>query len=430
MNGHRLEVADVFREYGSQFLNRYGSSLCIEQKCVFNAILACRTPALGGHLYQCDHCAHELVLCNSCGNRHCPKCQAMERAKWMAARAAELLPIPYFHVIITLSHDIGPIALQNKRVVYGIFMRAAAQTIKELAADPKHLGAEVGILAVLHTWGQKSEYHVHAHCICTGGGISPDGTRWVPCKQSAESGKEFFIHHKVLALKFRGKFIALLKRAYRKGELSFHGQLSPLKNEDEFEKYLDRAVKKKWVVYAKRPFGDDPERVLKYLARYTHRVAISNDRLIAMRNGRVYFRFKDYRDEAKWKTTSLEGIEFIRRFLLHVLPSGFMKIRHHGLLANRFRKAKLALCRELLGVPVAHEVDHQDVQNEFEDGQCDREIVAVEADRCQRCPKCKIGRMRIVKTIAADRDRLFGPAEEESTLRVRAPPTEVARKIA
>ena len=423
MTRHRLAVADVFREYGSQFLDQYGDSLSIDQKRAFRAILACQTPALGGHVYRCDDCAHQLVLYNSCRNRHCPKCQAMERAKWVEARTAELLPIPYFHVVMTLPHDIGPIALQNKRVIYGIFMRAAAETIKELAADSKHLGAEIGILAVLHTWGQKLDHHAHVHCICTGGGISPDGTRWVSCKRSKKSEKEFFIHHEVLALKFRGKFIAFLKRAYHKGELSFHGKFSPLKDAGEFEKYLDKAVRKRWVAYAERPFGDDPQRVLKYLARYTHRVAISNARLIAMRDGYVHFRWKDYRDGGKWKPMAVQATEFIRRFLLHVLPSGFMHIRHYGFLANRFRKDKSALCRELLGVSTSQEVDN-DIDNDPDDRQPERESVLLECDRGPRCPKCNTGRMKIVQAIAPD--TLRGPTQEVITFPSRASPAPAA----
>jgi hypothetical protein len=262
------------------------------------------------------------------------------------------------------------------------------------------------------------EYHVHAHCICTGGGISPDGTRWVPCKRSKDSEKEFFIHHQVLALKFRGKFIAFLKQAYYKGELSFHGELGRLHNADEFERLLDKSVKKRWVAYVKEPLGDKPEEVLKYLARYTHRVAISNDRLIAMRDGRVYFRYKDYRDGGEWKTTSLEGTEFIRRFLLHVLPSGFMKIRHYGFLANRFRKEKLSLCRDLLGVPTNQERD--DIP---EDPGAERETEVIETDRRPRCPKCNTGRMGIIQTIPVDAVR--GPFEEEIKLPARAPPPSV-----
>jgi hypothetical protein len=343
----------------------------------------------------------------------------MQRAKWMEARASELLDTAYFHVVVTLAHDIGPIALQNKSKVYGIFLRAVAETIKELAADPKHLGAQIGILVVLHTWGQKLQHHVHAHCICTGGGISPDGRRWIPCKRSKESEKEFFIHHQVLAKKFRGKFIAFLKRAYYKRELSFHGELSRLKNADEFERLLDESVKKRWVAYVKEPLGDKPEQVLKYLARYTHGVAISNGRLIAMRDGRVYFRYKDYRGGGEWKTTSLEGTEFIRRFLLHVLPSGFMKIRHYGFLANRFRKEKIALCRELLAAS-----RHQEPDDVPDDPEAESKIKAIETDRRPRCPKCKTGRMDIVQAIPAKRQ--CGGNEKEITLPARAPPTSLA----
>ncbi len=417
MTRHRLGVADVFREYGSQFLDRYGNSLSIDQKCVFRAILACQTPALGGHRHRCDHCAHELVLFNSCRNRHCPKCQAIERAKWTEARVSELLPTPYFHLVFTLPQEIGPIALQNKRVVYGILMRAAAQTVKELAADPKHLGAEVGILAVLHTWGSNLMHHAHVHCICTGGGISPDGKRWVNCKRSKKTGKDFFIHHDVLGLKFRGKFIALLKRAYQHGELSFHGELVSLKDVDNFEQRLDKAVKNKWVAYAKKPFGDDPEQAIKYLARYTHRVAISNSRLIAMRDGYVHFHWKDYRDGAKWKPMALEATEFIRRFLLHVLPSNFMRIRHYGFLGNRFRKQKLTLCRELLDVSVNDEADDEldDARSEYQ------------PEHCARCPKCRVGRMQIVEAIPATAQHC--PTERDSTLQSRAPPITVACEI-
>jgi hypothetical protein len=330
-----------------------------------------------------------------------------------------LLPTPYFHLVFTLPQEIGPIALQNKRVVYGILMRAAAHTVKELTTDPKHLGAEVGILAVLHTWSQKLAHHAHAHCICTGGGISPDGKRWVYCKRSKKSGKDFFIHHDVLGLKFRGKFIAFLKRAHRNGELSFHGELGSLKDVHNFEQHLNKAVKKKWVAYAKRPFGDDPEQAIKYLARYTHRVAISNSRLIAMRDGYVHFYWKDNRDGAKWKPTALEATEFIRRFLLHVLPSGFMRIRHYGFLANRFRREKLALCRELLGVSL-----NDEVADDLGDAhQSEHETERLQSKHRPRCPKCGVGRMRIVEAIPATAPHC--PTERNSTLRSRAPPMAV-----
>ncbi len=316
----------------------------------------------------------------------------------MEARATELLPIPYFHVVFTLPKEIGPIALQNHRVVYGILFRAAAETLKELAANPKHLGAEVGILAVLHTWGQLLDFHPHLHCIVTGGGLSRDGRRWVYCKRSGKRGKEFLIPVKVLRLVFRGKFIDLLKKAYRKEELTFHGSIVGLADPVRFQSCLNRSVRNKWVVFVKRPFGS-AEIVLKYLARYTHRVAISNSRLLSVQNDRVHFQFKDYADGMKRKTTSLEATEFIRRFLMHVVPNGFMRIRHYGLTANCHRKVKLARCRELLGV-VATSDDAQDGENVSEDNA--RDWQPVDETRKRVCPVCGEGRMVIVETLAAE----------------------------
>lgn len=334
-----------------------------------------------------------------------------------------MLPTPYFHVVFTLPQEIGPIALQNKRVVYGILMRAAAHTIKELAADPKHLGAEVGILAVLHTWGSNLMHHPHVHCIVTGGGISPDGKRWVYCKHSKKTGKEFFIHHDVLGMKFRGKFISFLKQAHRDGELSFHGELGSMKDEQDFEHHLDKAVRHKWVAYAERPFGGGAEQAIKYLARYTHRVAISNNRLIATRDGYVHFHWKDYRDGAKWKPMALEATEFIRRCLLHVLPSGFMRIRYYGFLSNRFRKKKLTLCRELLGVSVNDEAtdDLDDAQ------QSEHETERLQSERRTRCPQCRVGRMQIVEVISATAQCC--PTKRNSVSQSRAPPMAVACEI-
>jgi hypothetical protein len=393
MTRHRLEVADVFRKYKNEFFEQYGNSLSADQRRAFDAVVACRTKALGGHIEQCDHCGHEGNAYNSCRNRHCPKCQGMARAKWMEARAAELLPIPYFHVVFTLPREIGPIALQNKRVVYGILFRAAAETLKKLAADPRHLGAEIGVVAVLHTWGQQLPHHPHVHCICTGGGISPDGTRWVRCKMS-KTKKKFFIPVEVLSLVFRGKFIGLLKRAFGNGELSFHGELAPLRQMNTFEERLNAAVDRKWVVYAKRPFRG-PERLLKYLARYTHRVAISNSRLIEMRDGHVHFWWKDYRDGGTRKTMCLPVTEFIRRFLLHVSPSGFMRIRHYGFLANRFRNQKLDLCRRLLAVASIPEVENAMMKSEQMSAECEQR---------GRCPVCGKGRMVQVAEIPAEND--------------------------
>ena len=409
MTGHRLEVADVFREYGSQFLDRYGNSLSIDQKRAFRAILDCQTAALGGHRYECDHCAHELVLFNSCRNRHCPKCQAIGRAKWMEARASELLPIPHFHVVFTLPREIGRIALQNKRVVYGVLFRAAAETLKELAADPKHLGAEVGVLAVLHTWGQTLIHHPHLHCVLTSGGVSPDGSRWIHCKRSKRRRKWFFVHVTVLSRVFLGKFIDYLKRAFRRGELKFHGDLAPLADLINFERWLDRSTRNDWNVDVRQPF-DSADQVLKYLARYINRVAISNDRLVAIKDGKVYFRYKDYADGDKEKVMPLDAVEFIRRFLLHVLPRGFMKIRHYGLLANRFRREKLALCRQLL-----HVVDDTEMP-EVDPSKIDESTLPTDEAQTWRCPKCGDGKMVMVERILTE------PKEADYASASRAPP--------
>lgn len=273
----------------------------------------------------------------------------MARAAWLQKRESELLPVPYFHVVFTLPHELGPLTLQNKRVVYGILFRAAAQTLLEIAADPKHLGAKIGCLTVLHTWGQNLMHHPHVHAIVTGGGLSPDGSHWIRCRRCRRSKRPFLIDVKILSRVFRGKFIDFLKRAFRSGDLEFHGRLKSLGNKAVFERFLNQAVRQDWVVYAKRPFGG-PDRVLKYLARYTHRVAISNRRLVELRNGRVNFRYKDYSHDQRSKVLSLSSSEFIRRFLMHTLPSGFVRIRYYGFLANRYRNERLEKCRRLLGV--------------------------------------------------------------------------------
>jgi hypothetical protein len=331
-----LEVADVFRDGEPAFLARYGQTLSREQRRVLRDVARCRTAELGGHAQTCDDCGHRRIQYNSCRNRHCPKCQAMARAAWLEKRESELLPVSYFHVVFTLPHELGPLALQNKRVVYGSLFRAAAQTLLEIAADPKHLGANIGCLMVLHTWGQNLMHHPHVHAIVTGGGLSADGSRWIHGKQSKRR-KPFFAPGKVLSRVFRGKFIDSLKRAFRSGKLEFHGRLQSLGDEDAFEQLLNKTVRHDWVVYAKRPFSS-PECVLKYLARYTHRVAISNRRLVALCDGRVSFRYKDYSDNQQSKVLSLSSNEFIRRF------------RYYGFLANRNRNERLEKCRRLLGV--------------------------------------------------------------------------------
>lgn len=344
-----LEVADVFRDAESSLWQQYGNALRPEQRQAFNAITRCRTAALGGHKQQCGNCGYQRIQYNSCRNRHCPKCQAMARADWLDARESELLPISYFHTVFTLPEQFRLLALQNKRVVYNLLFRAAAETLQEVAANPKHLGAKIGILMVLHTWGQNLMHHPHVHCVVTGGGIDPTGTRWVDCKGRQAGKKPFFLPVGVLSLVFRGKFIHFLKQAYRERKLVFYGRLAGLKEPHEFESLINESVRTKWTVYAKRPFGG-PEQVLKYLARYTHRVAISNQRLVDLQGGVVTFRYKDYADDGQTKTMPLSTVEFTRRFLMHTLPCGFVRIRYYGLLANRFRSQSLDRCRELLGL--------------------------------------------------------------------------------
>jgi hypothetical protein len=365
----RLEVADVFRDGQSRFVAQYGHTLRPEQRQVLRAIVRCRTAALGGHVQRCDDCGHQRIQYNSCRNRHCPKCQAVARAAWLEARQAELLPIPYFHVVFTLPEGIRPLALQNKRVVYGILFRAAAETLQEVAANPKHLGAEIGLLAVLHTWGQNLMHHPHLHCVVSGGGLAPGHSRWVHGKQSRRRKKLFFAPVAVLSRLFRGKFIAFLKQAFHKNRLKLHGKLALLNEPDMFECQLDEAVKKDWVVYAKRPFGG-PDRVLKYLARYTHRVAISNQRLVELRDGRVSFRYKDYSAGQQSKVMTLSTPEFIRRFLMHTLPNGFVRIRYYGFLANRDRHEQLNRCRRLLGAPTLPRQAAAEVHLPADDSPC------------------------------------------------------------
>jgi hypothetical protein len=379
MSAHRPEVADVFRTYEEAFFAQWGHVISPQQRKTFVAIRDCRTAALGGHVEyveQCDTCGHLAISYNSCRDRHCPKCQAMARAKWLAAREAELLPVGYFHVVFTLPQQIGGLALQNARQIYGILFRAASETLLTIAADPTRLGVGIGFLAVLHTWGQNLHLHPHLHCVVPGGGISLDGTRW---KASLRS---FLLPAKVLGALFQKKVLIYLKEAFREGRLQFHGEMAGLARPAAFEALCRKAGKIKWVVYAKAPFGS-PEQVLKYLARYTHRVAISNSRILSVEDGRVTFLWKDYADDNKTKTMTLEAVEFIRRFLLHVLPAGFVRIRQFGFLANRARREKLALCRRLLGVAPAPTDTAVMVE---------RDDNAAELRR-KPCPICKTGHM-------------------------------------
>jgi Putative transposase/Transposase zinc-binding domain len=339
-----LEVADIFRRHGAAFRRSHDGHLGRIERRIMAAIEVCRTPALGGHVEQCGDCG--LVRCayNSCRNRHCPKCQGLARAEWLEARQAELLPVPYYHVVFTLPARAAEIAFQNKRAVYAILFRAAAEAMRDIAADPKHLGAEIGAVALLHTWGQTLQHHPHLHCIVPGGGLSSDGTRWMACRPG------FFLPVRVLSRRFRELFLARLRAAFTAGELRFSGTLAALAGPDAFAERLDALRAVEWVVFAKRPFAG-PEQVLVYLGRYTHRVALANSRLTRLAHGQVDFTWKDYRHRGKTKVMTLAADEFIRRFLLHAVPDGFHRIRHVGFLANGHRSAKLALCRALLAAP-------------------------------------------------------------------------------
>jgi len=337
-----LEVADIIRAAGRRFIEKHRSWLTGLHLKVLSAIERCRTAALGGHRDRCSRCGYTVAISyNSCRNRHCPKCQTNARDKWLAARQRELLAVPYVHVVFTLPHELAPLAFHNKKILYTLLFRASAATLLETAADPKHLGAEIGFLSVLHTWGQNLLHHPHLHCVIPAGGLSPDRQSWVHPRYP------FFLPVKVLSRVFRGKFLAGLKRAFRKGELCLPGALKPLEKDKAFRAFLRLLFRQDWVVYAKRPFGG-PEHVLHYLARYTHRVAISNHRLVRFANGQVTFRWKDYAHGNKRRLMTLTAEEFLRRFLLHALPRGFVRIRSFGFLANRRRAALLPLCQKLL----------------------------------------------------------------------------------
>jgi len=335
------EVADVIQRGGSRFLDRHRKSLAWQQVKVFNAITLCRTAMLGGHLDQCDRCQHRTISYNSCRNRHCPKCQTNARNKWLRSRQQELLPVTYYHVVFSVPHRLVPLMWQNKRVLFALLFEATASTLLEVAANPKRLGAFIGFLSVLHTWGQTLQPHPHIHCVVPGGCLSSDQQRWIYSQQS------FFLPVRVLSGVFRSKFVAGLKQLFRKNQLQFFGSCQPLSNAKAFHAFLRTLFREDWVVYAKQPFGG-PEHVLHYLARYTHRVAISNHRLLNVTDHDVTFRWKDYAHHSKLRTMTLSHEEFLHRFFQHVLPTGFPRIRYFGFLANRRRSLLLLLCRNLL----------------------------------------------------------------------------------
>jgi len=343
-----LEVADIFRTWAGRFIERSRARVSWPQHKVMRAIERCRTAALGRHRDCCTRCGQDLGFSiNSCRNRHCPKCQTQARNRWVAARTRELVPLNYFHVVFTVPHQLSELMLQNKRVLYELLFQSVAATLLEVAANPQRLGAEIGFLAVLHTWGQTLIHHPHIHCVVPAGGFAPGRTRWVRPKCAG-----FFLPKQVLSIVFRGKFTDGLKLLFRRKKLAFHGSLRWLEEPRSFARFLHALHRHKWVVYPKKPFGG-PEGVLHYLARYTHRVAISNHRLLGMENGKVTFRWKDYAHGGKKRKMTLAAEEFIRRFLLHVVPKGFTRIRHYGWMANRCRRQRAALCRELLGAEPA-----------------------------------------------------------------------------
>ncbi len=341
-----LEVADIFRDHGAVWRLANAGHVSLDQLKVMSAVERCRTAALGGHVARCEDCAHEQIAYNSCRNRHCPKCQGAAARDWLAERQAELLPVGYFHLVYTLPSQIADIAYQNKRVIYAILFKASAEATITIASDPKHLGARIGITAVLHTWGSAMTHHPHVHMIVPGGGLAPDGQAWLSCRP------HFFLPVRVLSRLFRRLVLEKLAAAHKAGHLRFFNDHAALANAAAFKRYLDPLRKAEWVVYAKEPFAG-PQAVLAYLSRYTHRVAISNRRLVSTDQRGVTFRWKDYRvnGPARYKTMTLPTHEFIRRFLIHVLPKGFHRIRHYGILANGNRAANLARARALLGLP-------------------------------------------------------------------------------
>ena len=390
MNRPPLEVADIIRAHGNSFVERNRSWLTWFHLRVLFAIEHCRTAALGGHLDRCRQCGHEATSFNSCRSRHCPKCQTNARNRWLADRGKELLPVSYVHVVFTIPHELAWLALQNKKVIYDLLFRASAATLLEIAADPKHLGAEIGFLSVLHTWGQTLQIHPHIHCVIPAGGLSPDHQRWVHPQHH-----KFFLPVKVLSKVFRGKFTDGLTGAFHAGELRFSGCMKMLAQGKAFHAFLRPLFRKDWVVYAKPPFGG-PEHVLQYLARYTHRVAISNHRIVNFADGKVTFRWKDYAHKNKQRLMTVTAEEFLRRFLLHTLPRGFVRIRFCGFLANRRRGKLLPLCRQLLagGSPPQNVAQPE-----------------TEASGCWLCPCCG-GAMALVERLTPQQMLLRAPGRE------------------
>jgi hypothetical protein len=385
-----LEVADIIRAAGELFIEQNRHWLRWKHVKVLRAIERCRTAALGGHLDECTRCGHRAISYNSCRNRHCPKCQTAARDRWIAARQKELLPTRYLHVVFTLPGRLSPVVLQNKKIIYDLLFRTSAETLLEVAGNPRRLGAEIGFFSVLHTWSQKLTAHPHVHCVGPAGGLSPDHTRWI------RSRDNYFLPKEMLQEVFRGKFVAALKEAFQNGQLHFHGDLKLLAQPKTFAAWLRPLHRQDWVVYLKRPFGG-PEYVVHYLGRYTHRVAISNHRLISFKDGQVTFRWRNSAHHNEHKLMTLSVDEFLRRFLLHILPKGFVRIRNFGFLANRRRSALLPLCFQLLGTTPQSLAEEHSSSNE-------------DATDLYRCPKCG-GPMKVIERLTAAEIQLRSPPE-------------------
>lgn len=370
------DLQHIFRESGPKY--RALHALPLQQLKAMRAIESCRSAVLGGHVDECDNCGHSKISYNSCRNRHCPKCQALVKEKWLEDRRQDLLPTGYFHVVFTIPEDLNSITLRNQKEIYSILFKAASQTIAELAQDKKYLGAQIGTTIVMHTWGQNLMFHPHVHCIVTGGGLSLDGKYWV------KSRKKFFIPVKVMAKMFRGKFLCFLKEAYYSDKLVFPGAIEALNSKNKFEAFVKSFYKINWIVYCKPPFAG-PEKVLLYLGQYTHRVAISNNRIIKVKDGKVIFKWKDYKDNCKTKLMTLDAQEFIRRFLMHVLPNKFIKIRHYGILSNRNRNSKLKTCKHLFKVSTSR-IKITDIAELF------LKLTGKDITLCPQCGKGKMSR--------------------------------------
>jgi len=385
-----LEVADIIRAAGERFIEQNRHWLCWKHVKVLRAIERCRTAALGGHLDECTRCGHRAISFNSCRNRHCPKCQTAARDRWIAARQKELLPTRYLHVVFTLPGRLSPLVLQNKKIIYDLLFRTSAETLLEVARNPEHLGVEIGFFSVLHTWSQKLTAHPHVHCVVPAGGLSPDHARWI------RSRDNYFLPKKVLAELFRGKFVDALKEAFQNGQLHFHGDLKLLAQPEIFAAWLRPLHRQDWVVYLKRPFGG-PAYVVHYLGRYTHRVAISNHRLVSFKDGQVTFRWRDSAHHNEQKLMTLSVDEFLRRFLLHILPKGFVRIRNFGFLANRRRSTLLPLCFQLLGTTPQPPAEEHSSSTE-------------DAAELYRCPHCG-GPMKVIERLTAAEILLRSPPE-------------------